>query len=404
MRKTPVRGWFEGVYRVFERLRGPLRRRVQRAAPLAAAFVPAYAPNRKQGSMMSENFGDVFPRLRRFVPPSLLDGPWWDRLLERVGELPSWLTLNYAAFEFRLGEPAPAADYFVSVAPGRPSMEYYVRLGEAAEPDSAAAALGRAYARMNDAGCASEPSLAGWFRASMLEYDIAEVPPDARPSPGVFLALRPQSELDKDAAGLRTPDRLAAAMASAVGWEEDEEERRAVERVCAALPRTGVVDQIGAVPEREPRLIRLIVDGVKLRNVPAFLKRIKWNGSIDKAMDVLEEMRDVTPVFRLSLDVGANGPGPRLGLEMYRPRKPSNLDYWLTSGRNAWRPVVDYLEEMRWCLPEKGDGLRAFPGVERLFEEKGMSILYKGINHFKLSLTGDAVEAKAYAALAYFRL
>ena len=33
-----------------------------------------------------------------------------------------------------------------------------------------------------------------------------------------------------------------------------------------------------------------------------------------------------------------------------------------------------------------------------------MSILYKGINHFKLSIKGDAVEAKAYAALAYFRL
>ena len=29
-----------------------------------------------------------------------------------------------------------------------------------------------------------------------------------------------------------------------------------------------------------------------------------------------------------------------------------------------------------------------------------MSILYKGINHFKLSIEGDAVEAKAYAALA----
>ena len=33
-----------------------------------------------------------------------------------------------------------------------------------------------------------------------------------------------------------------------------------------------------------------------------------------------------------------------------------------------------------------------------------MSILYKGINHFKLSIEGDAVEVKAYAALAYFRL
>ena len=353
---------------------------------------------------MSENFGDVFPRLRRFIPSSLLEGPWWDRLVERVGELPSWLTLNYAAFEFRLGNPAPAADYFVAVAPGRPSMEYYVHLGEAAAPDSAAAALGRVYDRMNDAKSPSESSLAGWFRASMLEYDIAEVPSNLNPAPGVFLALQPESELDKDIAGSRTPDRLAAAIANAVGWEEDEEERRSVERAFAALPRDGVVDQIGAVAQREPRSIRLIVDGLKQRNIPALLKRLKWEGSDRKVMDILEEMHDVTPVFRLAVDVAASGVGPRLGLEMYRPRKPSNLDYWLTSGRNAWRPVVEYLEEMKWCLPEKGAGLRAFPGVERLFEEKGMSILYKGINHFKLSIEGDAVEAKAYAALAYFRL
>ncbi|MDE0331719.1 MAG: hypothetical protein OXL41_07610 [Nitrospinae bacterium] len=353
---------------------------------------------------MSESFGDVFPRLRRFIPSSLLDDPWWERLLERVGELPSWLTLNYAAFEFRLGEPAPATDYFVSVAPGRPSMEYFVRVGESARPDSAAAALGRLYSLMNGAGPPSESSLAGWFRASMLEYDIAEVPRSLRPAPGVFLALQPQSELDEEAALSRTPRRLAATIVNAVGWEEDEVERLAVERVFDALPRTGVVDQIGAVPERGSRSIRLIVDGVKMRNVPAFLKRLKWDGSIQKVMEALEEMRDMTPVFRLALDVAASGVGPRLGIEMYRPRKPSNLDYWLTSGRNAWLPVVDYLEEMEWCLPEKGDGLRAFPGIERLFEEKGMSILYKGINHFKLTIEGEAIEAKAYAALAYFRL
>ena len=353
---------------------------------------------------MSENFGDVFPRLRRFIPSSLLDGPWRGRLEERVGELPSWLTLNYAAFEFRLGDPAPAADYFVSLAPGRPSLEYFVRQGEDAKPDSPEAALDRVFARMNGVAPPSEPSLAGWFRASMLEYDIAEVPSDLNPAPGVFLALQPESELDKDVTDSRTPDRLAAAIANAVGWEEDDEERRSVERVFAALPRDGVVDQIGAVAQREPRSIRLIMDGLKQRNMPALLKRLKWEGSARKVMDILEEMRDVTPVFRLAVDVAANGVGPRLGLEMYRPRKPSNLDYWLTSGRNAWRPVVDYLEEMKWCLPEKGAGLRAFPGIERLFEEKGMSILYKGINHFKLSIEGDAIEAKAYAALAYFRL
>ncbi len=33
-----------------------------------------------------------------------------------------------------------------------------------------------------------------------------------------------------------------------------------------------------------------------------------------------------------------------------------------------------------------------------------MSNPYMGINHFKLSIEGDDIEAKAYATLAYFRL
>ena len=65
---------------------------------------------------------------------------------------------------------------------------------------------------------------------------------------------------------------------------------------------------------------------------------------------------------------------------------------------------MDYLEEMKWCLPEKGEGLRSFPEIERIFDEKSMSILYQGINHFKLLIVDDEVETKAYAALAYFRL
>ncbi len=352
---------------------------------------------------MSESFGDAFPRLRRFIPPTLLDDPWWGCLLERVGDLPSWLTLNYAAFEFRLNEPEPAADYFVSLEPGRSSMEYFIRRGEETGANASEVALSRAYSRIKGMGPPSEPSLAGWFRASMLGYDIVKVPPGRHLAPGVFLALKPQTELDEQTARERTPDNLAAAVASAVGWNENEKERIAVERVFAALPRSGVVDQIGAVAEREPRYIRLVIDDLKQRNVPAFLKRLKWDGPTQKVMDIIEEMHHLTPIFRLSSDVGADGVGPRLGLDMYRPRQPSNLNYWLTSGRNAWSSVLDYLEQMRWCLPEKGEGLRDFPAVERIFEEKGMSILYKGINHVKLTIQDDHIEAKAYAALAYFR-
>ena len=107
-------------------------------------------------------------------------------------------------------------------------------------------------------------------------------------------------------------------------------------------------------------------------------------------------MCDVSSRFRLALDVTADGLPPRLRLEMYALGERGTLDSWLTTGRNTWRSVVERLEAMKWCLPEKGVSLFDFTGLEKFYGEKGVFILYKGINHVKLTLEGDAVQAKAY--------
>ena len=54
-----------------------------------------------------------------------------------------------------------------------------------------------------------------------------------------------------------------------------------------------------------------------------------------------------------------------------------------------------------WCRPEKAQGLLEWPGREQLFTEQGLASCYKGINHLKLVITGDDVEAKAYCGLLY---
>ena len=63
-------------------------------------------------------FGAILTELRALIPRALLDGSGWERLLERVGELPGAEVASRCGFEFRLGEAAPTTDFFVALGPG----------------------------------------------------------------------------------------------------------------------------------------------------------------------------------------------------------------------------------------------------------------------------------------------
>ena len=350
--------------------------------------------------MIVEEFRDIVPELQPFVPRSLIDGRGWERLLERVGGLPGWATVAGVGFESRLVGDA-SADLAVAVAPGLPLLDYYVARGKAAAPGSAAMSLGGFFARVAGGETSSGCPYSGWFESAMLEYDVAGAVPGQPTDPGLFIRLvhdRP------DWPSLPPPGVLAATLADAVGWTEDDEESRAVERVFAALPPKSRVGQIGAMPGRGLRAIRLIVDGVEAEEVPDCLGRLGWPGQAAKATAVLGEMGDVAPHFRLSLDVSVNGLSPRLGLEMYPTARWLGPDHWLTTGRTDWRPIVERLEALQWCLPDKARGLLDFPGLDKLFDERGVIVLYRGINHVKVTIEPDALAAKAYVGLKIFRL
>ena len=350
---------------------------------------------------MTVKFRNIVSELRPFVPRSLIDGHGWERILDRVGGLPGWAVAAGLGFEFRLVGDA-SADLAVSVGPGSPLLEYYMARGEAAQPGSAACSLGRFFRQVTGSEGASALPLSGWFEGAMLEYDVVGAMPGRPADPGLFVRLvhdRP------DRPTLPPPRALAASLADAVGWSEDEDEIRAVENVFSALPPEGRIGQIGAMPGRGLRAVRLIVDGVAAENTPDLLGRLGWPGRAVDAMAVLDEMSDVAPHFRLSLDVSVDGLSPRLGLEFYPLTEDGkDVDHWLTTGRGAWRPIVQRLEALGLCQPDKARGLLDFPGLDKLFGEAGVFILYRGINHVKISIEAGAVSTKAYAGLRFFPL
>ena len=340
-------------------------------------------------------FRHILSRLRDLIPRSLLDGPAWDRLLDRTGDLP----INAARFfglEFRLGDPVPAADFIVRVPPRSPLAAHYIREGKAAEPSSAAASLGRYLAELR-------VGRAGRLFDLALEYDIAEVPPGQRPAPGVFLKLPPAAE----APGMVQPDTATAALAEAVGWTGDAGERRVVERVFDTLPPGGRVCFLGALPNREVRAIRVMVEDIEESNVPAFLQRLDWPGPVNAVTALFSELRDVVALddFQIAIDVTGRGVLPHIGLEMKCPFiDPGGRGAWTKTTRRDWLPFVTRLEERGWSLPAKAHGLLSYVGKEIFMDGMGgLYLAYRGINHIKLSIRDDDVSAKAYVGLSLSR-
>ena len=362
------------------------------AHPHDAAFV------RVPGAV---SLAELLRGLRAHVPQRLLDGAAWERVLRRIGDLPA-VAATAVVFEFRLGDPAQAADVFVPVVPGGRLAEHYVRRGDAASSNSPAAALGR---YLIDLANPKSP-LHRWISGTILEYDLVNIRTHNRPDPGVFMRLRP-TPLPRPIGNIAhnsSAKLMAATLAKTVGRAADPAEEAEVERAIDALYPDGEALHIGALPDRTPRAVRLVARGIEERRVAAVLKRLEWPGSIPAVTGQLCALRGRVARFNLSFDVSARGVAPRLGLEIYvdgigRSESPSG---WLATGRSHWRPFIAWMEEEGWCLSAKARGLAHWPAVEIIYTYGRRWRLYRGLNHVKITFEADGTaHAKAYAGMSF---
>ena len=339
----------------------------------------------------------VFSRVGRFVPTSLLDTPGWERVAERVGELPALPTMRNAGFEFRLSDPEPAADFIV--APGRAGelVAHYLRRGRQAAPRSPAASLGALLERMRR--CDSDLR---WLRGVMLEYDVAGISPGGRPEPGVFLGLRPGFRAGAALRGRPAAELLAETLTSAVGWDPEPDESEALAGVVAQIPGTADAIQVGAMPGRTPRLLRITVAFARAEELPRFLEDIGWRGPLEKADLVRRRIGAAADcIFAASFGLGAHGVVPRLGLEVYLRKGAERLATWTDTTAADWLPVLARAEADGWCIPDKVEGLRRVPGLHQIAGRNGTGLLYLGVNHLKVSLGQAGVTSKAYVGMRF---
>ena len=369
------------------------------------------------------SFAALLAGCRSLFPRALMGDAGWERILDRARRLPRSVADTHFGFEFHLAETRPEADLCVVASPGSDLSQHYIREGERARDRGCRGARrssgGRARKQAQPSQWAQESGRAGpaaalaaglreqianpdsWLarcvEGLVLEYDLAGLPPHRPPAPpGVFLAPKKSAD-PKILPAHRDPAGVLAALAATVGWDghEHEEMQGAVERVFAALPESGRVFQVGALPARSPKAFRLVLAGVPKAEVLSLLERLEWPGPMAAAADVIASTDDVVAYLFLSMDVNARGPGSRLGLELYRPSR------WQEAKRAEWRPLIARLEERGWCLPSKAEGLRRWPGVEWLVGREGMHRIRQGINHVKVVVDRRApTVAKAYAGMS----
>ena len=350
------------------------------------------------------SFADVLRGLRMLFPASLLDGEGWTRLLERVEELPA-AAAAFFGFEFRLGDPDPSADVCVPLTSDvamAASLEFpvarrFIREARSGAPlPPSRAALARCISEFGRA----DSVLASWAEGVLLEYDVAALPAGSRRTPGIFFALRKErGGSGRDVQDTARRD-IARTLANACGWSADPVEQCQVERAFDALPSGARIKQAGAMPDRAGRAIRLVVQGIDETEAPAVLARLRWPGPVPAVSDILIGLLAVSSEVAFSFDITAQGLGPRLGLEIYAKRGGG----FQATTRRDWQPCVARLVEKDWCTASKARGLLEWPGHQKVYADKVVFLAHQGINHLKVAIAGDTVEAKGYVGMSFVPL
>ena len=336
------------------------------------------------------NLSDILSRLRMQIPKSLVSGQGWNRLLACVDELPASIAFSMCGFELRMGEIETEADFSFNCSHAL-AAQYFIAKGMAKNATVTERWIGNILAGNTD-----QDSWVNWI---LLAYDIIGCLKSRR-VPAVYL-----SPLLSGCSGKLTPADIESTLERASGWVAGEPTlRHTVTKAYDLLPSEAVTVFVAIAPDRLPRSFRLIVAGIKISEIATFLEQIKWKGSVSNVLRILSQTQDVMSRFMVSIDLSSNGVGPRLGFEMY-PTQLEAFDHqtllmtWLKTRRSDWTKAIGRLVDMELCLPEKAAGLLSWPRSRNLYEADKAFRLHMGINHVKLVIEGDQLQAKAYAGL-----
>ena len=347
--------------------------------------VTVQSRNSQSGSLASKVVEDgldlLLGELKSLFPCGLVDGAGWQRLLECAACLPASIATSIG-FEHRLMEEDPRVDFCVGFS--RITSEAFERSLKRAYGASANYIVESARALRE-----TESELRRFADSGILEFDLIEPPVGDIPVPSIFFSM--------SADGARN-----GLVQDIAGWSDQTGEFSPIAHILSALPEHGKLMNAGAMLSRTGRMIRLGLGGMQRQTAIEFLHRLEWSGPIQEIDSMLKKLDGTYSSAAIALDVGNFGIGSRIGLEFFvQGKRPATG--WATIEPKDWLPMIERLESLQWCSSGKGQGLRNWSGFERAYSEDAVFRIFKGINHFKLVISRDGMDAKAYTGLSIHR-
>ena len=339
---------------------------------------------------LANSFGEILRLLKPQIPAALLDGTGWDRIVTTADSLSPLFMDAPFGFELRLDNQRPEGDLLVCV-PSSPTASK--QLAEQ-EP--------QAYSRnpsshllktllANRVGPSREEA-DGYF-AIILEYDVIGTTPGKYHNPGVFLSVIDYNNVPTRKRIVSTTERRIETLYRSMGRDISRQTLDHVRHLIDQSPDGSFVAFVGAMPDRMQNFTRVNLAGCDTSSAVDLLKRIHWNGDIQKVQSMLSKFQDDFPKSVLAADIGQDGVAPRIGVEL------SPIGGEFTTTFSHWMPLFEQLLSARICHPSTLARLERFPRFQRLFTSVGVYQVRFGINHIKIVFGESQIYTKVYVAI-----
>ena len=352
----------------------------------------ARASIEEQMLAQADSVGELLEQFKSRIPPALIDGAGWDRLVERASGLPVSLATTVFGFELRLHEAELRADLGLALIGGSLSAAHFEEWSRSRPEDASARAVAGLLRKMAREG-AAPPRIAA--TKLLLEYDVDPSHPGPFPDPGIFLYPTAGAPTEPGSVrGLEDLGAIADAVADACRWRPDSAERRHAEQLFLAMPPGAQMGAVGGFPDRA-RALRLAVTGLRsTHELTSLLERAGWPGQSEAFAPFVADLeaRGAFAHLAAHLDVHGGGVRPDLGVSFY-----ARDAQWLKDVE-PWTGIIDGMRAPGLVVPEKLSALaESWAGAETVFGRRGPLLVVRGIHHFKMALVGDRFEeVKAY--------
>jgi hypothetical protein len=243
-----------------------------------------------------------------------------------------------------------------------------------------------------------------------LEFDVSG-PPARVPLPSVFLDPSVDESWKRDgsapagwAAGLHQV-LVGTALPLLLGQPVPRGTDQKLLECLTLLPNGSFPYSVGTMLPRASRNIRFCAVGIPPDEAPEYLRRVGWANSIREVELLIAKFGALADLMLVDLDVDESI-GPAIGLEFTCRRKDGTADQRLPL-------FADLLTASGLCLPDKGRGVVAWPGIAPYVAALGTwpdpmalpsfanltirGLLDRVVTHIKLTYHPDwPLQAKAY--------